>query len=93
MNTNDAARVFDTILCAPGMSETVKINLNISRKSVLLLVSVIERGMSSKENDKPGLLESFPKDSLQELTTLAADCLQKAGLSELNEKMKSLNGK
>ena len=93
MNTSDAAKVFDTILCAPGMTEVVKIDLKISRKNVLLLSSVIEKGLSGKDDDKSILLESFPKDSLQELVTLSVDCLQKAGLTEMNEKLKSLNGK
>ena len=93
MNTNDAAKVFDTILCAPGMNESVKIDLKISRKNVLLLSSVIARGLSAKDDDKTSLLDSVPKDSLQELTVLSADCLQKAGLTELNEKLKLLSGK
>jgi len=93
MNTNDAVKVFDTILCAPGMNETVKIDLKISRKNVLLLSSVIERGLSSKEDDKSNLLESVSKENLQELNAFSTECLQKAGLTELNEKLKSLNGK
>ena len=93
MNTNDAVKVLDTILCAPGMYETVKIDLKISRKNVLLLSSVIERGLSSKEDDKSNLLESVSKENLQELNAFSTECLQKAGLTELNEKLKSLNGK
>lgn len=46
MNANDAAKVFDTILSAPGMSESVKMELKISRKKALLLSSVISRGLS-----------------------------------------------
>lgn len=93
MNTNDAAKVYDTILSIPGMNETVKIDLKISRKNVLLLSSVIECGLSAKEGEKSALLEIVPADSLQELTALSADCLQKAGLTELNEKLKVLSAK
>jgi len=61
LTTNDVARVYDTILSIPGMNETVKIDLKISRKNVLLLHSVIKRGLSAKEDDKySGLLESIP---------------------------------
>lgn len=93
LTTNDVAKVYDTILSIPGMNETVKIDLRISRKNVLLLNSVIERGLLAKYDDKSSnLLKSVPQETLQELRTLAADCLQKAGLIELSEKLNSLSG-
>jgi hypothetical protein len=93
LTTNDVAKVYDTILSIPGMNETVKIDLRISRKNVLLLNSVIERGLLAKDDDKSSnLLKSVPQETLQELRTLAADCLQKAGLIELSEKLNSLSG-
>jgi hypothetical protein len=91
LTTNDIAHVYDTILSIPGMNETVKIDLKISRKNVLLLNRVIERGLTLKQDDKSSnLLDIVPKDTLQELTSLADDCLKKAGLTELSEKLKSL---
>ncbi len=93
MESKDAALVFDTILSAPGMSEMVKIDLKITRKSALLLSSVIQRGLSVKDNDKSNILDNVPKEILQDLTTLSEDCLQKAGLTELHEKLKALNNK
>lgn len=72
------------------MNDTVTIDLKISRKNVLLLNRVIERGLTIKQDDKPSsMLEVVPQDALQELTTLADDCLKKAGLTELSEKLKS----
>ena len=92
MTTNDVARVYETILSIPGMNEMVKIDLRISRKNVLLLNQVIERGLSEKDDDKTaGLLGNVPKESLDELRLLADDCLQKAGLTELSEKLGALN--
>ena len=93
MNTNDAAKMFATILCVPGMNEVVKIDLKISRKNVLLLSTVIERGLTAKDDDKSNLFDSFPKDSLQELTAFSTDCLQKAGLTDLNAQLKTLGSK
>jgi len=91
LTTNDVAKVYDTILSIPGMNETVKIDLKISRKNVLLLNHVIERGLSAKDDDKSSsLLSNVPEESLQELKTLADDCLQKAGLNELSEKLNNL---
>ena len=91
LTTTDVAQVYDTILSIPGMNETVKIDLKISRKNVLLLNRVIERGLSRQPDEKSsGLLEMVPEEVLHELTVLAEDCLKKAGLTELSDKLKSL---
>jgi hypothetical protein len=90
LTTTDVAQVYDTILSIPGMNETVKIDLKISRKNVLLLNRVIERGLTLEPDDTAsGLLNVVPGDVLEELTALANDCLKKAGLTELSEKLKS----
>ncbi|SHH09488.1 hypothetical protein [Flavobacterium johnsoniae] len=92
MTTNDVAKVFDTVLSIPGMNDVVKIDLKISRKNVLLLYHVIERGLSAKENDKPSILmTSIPDENLQELRFFGDECLQKAGLIELSEKLNTLS--
>ncbi len=92
LSTTDIAQVYDTILSIPGMNETVKIDLRISRKNVLLLKSVIERGLTVKDADdkSSNLLDVVPKETLQELTNLSDDCLRKAGLTELSEKLNGL---
>jgi len=91
LTTNDVAKVYDTILSIPGMNETVKIDLKMSRKNVLLLNSVIERGLTAKDDDKSSnILNNAPEESLNELKALANDCLQKAGLIDLSEKLKML---
>lgn len=86
---DDVAKVFDTILSIPGMSETVKIDLKISRKNVLLLSHLITMGLDSKKEDSM-LLESISLDSQQDLKKLSEECLIKAGLVELNEKLSVL---
>lgn len=92
LTTTDVAKVYDTILSIPGMNETVKIDMRISRKNVLLLNSVIKRGLATKDDDKSSnLLANIPAESLQELNALADDCLTKAGLTELSEKLNSLS--
>ena len=89
--TNDVAKVYDTILSIPGMNEVVKIDLRISRKNVLLLNQVIERGLSAKDDDKSSvLLGNVLEESLLELKNLSEECLQKAGLIELSEKLQAL---
>lgn len=92
MTTNDVAKVFDTVLSIPSMNDVVKIDLKISRKNVLLLTHIIERGVSGKDDPKPSiLLASVPEENLQELKLLGDEFLQKAGLIELSEKLSTLS--
>lgn len=91
LTTNDVAKVYDTILSIPGMNETVKIDMKISRKNVLLLNSVIKKGLAMKDEDKlASLTNSVPSEALRELSLFADDCLSKAGLTELSEKLNFL---
>lgn len=87
---DDVSKVYDTVLSIPGMSEIVKIDLKISRKNVLLLSHVIGKGMEFK-NDESGILASLSEEGLIDLKNLSEECLQKAGLVELNEKLTTLS--
>lgn len=92
MTSSEVAQVFDTILSIPGMNEVVKIDLKISRKNVLLLNHVIERGLAAKGDDKTSnLLAIVPKENLSDLRTISEECLQKASLVELSEKLSALS--
>jgi hypothetical protein len=87
--TNTIAKVFDTVLSIPGMNDNVKIQLSIPRKNVLLLSKVIERGLNVKNSEEESnILDIAPKETLQELTALSDELLKKAGLIEMNEKLK-----
>ncbi len=86
MTTNDVAAMYDALLSVPGMNETVKIDLKISRKQVLLLSQAIKQGLS-KEGMVKELLSVLPKETGTEATGIADEFLQKAGLSELYVKL------
>ena len=93
MATNVLSKVYETLLCSPGMNEAVKIDVKINRKTVLLLNSVLENGLSKDGVQASELLELVPQDDLNELKSFGEECLKKAGLTELSEKMKSLTNK
>lgn len=93
MTNSDVAKVYETILAIPGMNETVKIDAKLSRRNVLLLYAVIERGLSAKDENQSSILSNVAKEALSELTAFSEDCLQKAGLTELNGKLKALGNK
>jgi hypothetical protein len=82
--------VYETLLCSPGMNEAVKIDLKVSRKTILLLNSLIENGIGDKETTPAGLIGLIPEKDREELKNFGDECLKKAGLQELNEKIKTL---
>jgi hypothetical protein len=90
LTTNDVAKVYDTILSIPGMNETVKMDLKISRKNVLLLSHLIQDGLKIREGSSV-LLESISEQGKTELEGLSQECLQKAGLIELHEKLAGIS--
>lgn len=91
MTTNEVAQVFDTILSSPGMGDTVRIDLRISRRTVLLLHQAIEYGISKKgQEGELFLFTNASEETISELVHLGSDCLQKSGLVELNEKLLQL---
>ncbi|MBP1222350.1 hypothetical protein [Flavobacterium sp. 1355] len=87
---NEVAKVLDTVLSIPGMGEVVKIDLKISRKNVLFLSHVISDGLAN-EKDSSVLLGSMGEEGLLELKNISEECLQKAGLVELNQKLITLS--
>ena len=88
--TNTLAKVFETVLSIPGMNDNVKIQLSMPRKNVLLLSKVIERGLNVKHDfETNGILDIAPKETLQQLTAISDELLNKAGLIEMNEKLKN----
>ncbi|MDP5198997.1 hypothetical protein [Flavobacterium sp. DG2-3] len=88
---NEVSKVYDTVLSTPGMSELVKIDLKISRKNVLLLSHVISKGLDPK-SEESSILSTISEEGLLDLKKLSEECLQKAGLVELNQKLITLSG-
>lgn len=81
--------IYETLLAVPGMHDTVKIDLKIPRKTVLLLTEVITRGMEQKSESEKNPIR-ISKESEEELNTIIADSLEKAGLTELSGKLLQL---
>ena len=94
LSAKDSALVYETILTSPGMNDSVKIDLRISRKNVLVLVKLIEWGLSTMNGGtESGLLNTVGKETLSEIKNIPGDLLLKAGLTEMNDKLNSLSEK
>lgn len=95
MTKDDVAVLFETILSVPGMNESVKVDLKMTRTGALLLSTILDRGLNVKNPDDKSfnLLESVSADQVAELKSFAEECLKKAGMTEFSEKLKRMNGK
>ncbi|MEO9022936.1 MAG: hypothetical protein ABI237_11000 [Ginsengibacter sp.] len=91
LQKNEITKIYDTVLSIPGMNQSIKVSLQISRKNLLLLNKVIEKGLYGKEADDKSvsMLEMMSKETLEELSGISTQLLEKAGLVEMNEKLKS----
>ena len=91
----DLAKLYETLLSIPGMNQTTKIDLKMPLRNVLLLSKIIERGLLGKELDanSQNLLDFIPVELTTQLHDIPKEILQKAGLHDLNEKLKEFVGK
>jgi len=89
--TIEMSRMYETLLAAPGMSQSVKISLTISRKTALLLNQLIENGILQKDKPgQPGIIAALPKECFQEIEMISMELLRKADMTELNEKLQMI---
>ncbi|MGN7785863.1 hypothetical protein ACTJIJ_15150 [Niabella sp. 22666] len=91
LSEKEVGLLYETLLSTPGMNDVVKLDLRISRKGVLLLVNVIQKGLLVESSDPLALLlKAAGNDSRQGLDQVSLELLEKAGLSEMNKKLTSL---
>lgn len=89
MEEKEMAGVLETLMCVPGMGDQVKIDVKLPRKTVLLLAHIIEKGLSQKKDEKGSAwAEAVGAEQFDEVRQFAGEALQKANLTELNEKLK-----
>ncbi|MXN91689.1 hypothetical protein GR160_10670 [Flavobacterium sp. Sd200] len=84
MTTNEVARVYDTLLSAPGMDDAVRIDMKIPRKQLLVLNHILNLPDLSKASELLRHLESGKL--FTELRELGNAFLEKSSLVEFNAK-------
>jgi hypothetical protein len=91
----DLAKLYETLLTIPGMNNRVKIDFKIPMRSALLLSKIIERGLSGKDVDDTSLqiIDMLSPEIANELSEIPKEILEKAGLVEMNEKLKNFSQK
>ena len=87
MTTNEVARVYDTLMSAPGMNDAVRVDIRVSRKNLLLLNHVLAVAAKEETSD---LLKHVGSEHLEALKAVGQEFLQKGGLVDFNEKFLGL---
>lgn len=90
MTSGEMTKLYDAVLSVPGMNDPIKVNFSVPRKLLLLLSQVIEIGFQVPK-EQGGALFFFPDDASGELRQVVDEILGKAGLNELNEKLRTFN--
>lgn len=90
MKSIEMTQLYETLLCSPGMKETVKVDVRISRKSILLLSQIIQKGLSESSNQTSEFATIAGAESSIELQEMLKNCLEKANLFELDERLAKL---
>ncbi|HEX8358356.1 MAG TPA: hypothetical protein VF610_13115 [Segetibacter sp.] len=93
LSAKDAAIVFETLLTSPGMNDTIKVSLQLSRKNVLLLVKLIELAMTVKEEEQGSLIHILNGSGADGISQINTQLLQKAGLTDMYERLNKLETK
>lgn len=94
LSEKEVALLYETIMSAPGMNDAVKLDLRVSRKNVLLLVKVMEKGLQTKPGDTlEGLMRAAGENSQESMQQIGKDLLEKAGLSDMNTRLSTLHSK
>ena len=93
LSSKETALIYETLLSSPGMNDTVKLDLRVPRKTILLLSKLIELGLSLKSSSSDSLLAVSTAETLEEIKSISDVLLSKAGLSEMFEKINALGSK
>ena len=90
MTSSELGKVYNTLMCVPRMNEVVKMDLGLSRKLILLLVSVVENGLKHAGDSA---VQYFPGEDSAVLNERLAEAMEKAGLSEVYQELKEFSVK
>lgn len=93
LSAKDAAIVFETLLSSPGMNDNVKVSLQFPRKQILLFIKLIELGLAVKKEEQGSLLHVLNGSGAEGITQLTSQLLQKAGLTDMYERLNALEMK
>lgn len=94
LTAKEMTAIFETLLSSPGMNDEVKIQFKASRKTILLLYKVVELGMASKDQGEAGGFFAAANEQVMEgIRVISSEILGHAGLTDMFQKLNSLQAK
>ena len=81
-------KMYEALLCSPGMGDLVKVSFQLSRKDILILAKIIETGLSADASGSDSILSLITPDSRGVYQGVMEDILKRSGLNDFNEKLK-----
>lgn len=93
MEKSELKAVYEISFAVPSMADQVNVKSQMSGKHLLLLVQVLQAGLSKEIARLESLLGIMSKDEIEELQKVSTEFLQKAGLTELNERLSRFGSK
>lgn len=91
LSEKEVTLLYETLMSAPGMGDRIKLDVRLPRKSVLLLVKVIEKGLQTRPGEAlEGLLQAAGDGSSEALREIGFELLTKGGLSDMYNKLNAL---
>lgn len=79
-SNKDVSKVYETMLKSSWMKEEVKVILKLSRRDILLLNQIIEKGLTSEETR-----QFIPEDAAGSIRDIASGMLAKAELTDIKD--------
>lgn len=80
LSTKEITRVYETMLKSSWMKEEVKVSFKVSRRDILFITQIVEKGISAE--DAKSLI---PDEAVQAIKGFLDDILKRAELTELRE--------
>ena len=93
LSAKDVALLYETLLANDWMGETVKVDLRLTRKTVLALSKVIEIGLLQENIGRDSLLQASIKDTMETLQNIPLEIRKKGNLTDMYDKMYALINK
>ena len=79
-SNKDVTKVYETMLKSSWMKEEVKVVLKLSRRDILLLNQIIEKGLASEDTK-----QFIPEEAAGSIREIAAGMLAKAELTDIKD--------
>ena len=89
-NVKEVSAFFEALLSAPGMNEKVKLNMRLSRRDVLLLVSVLSNG-TNHVNSSEELVSMFNEACVEVAGRVEFEMLEMSGMADLLERIRAIS--